>query len=119
MRQLLAALLTGSLFIYTPLTTLAQSQPVGKQVIVRIALNDEKCFASFDTDGELVNGLKEGDLGLKFSKFKSPVSVLNFMAANGYRVSSFTAVPAGTNRYGGGGMHYGIYVVLFEQLSRP
>ena len=68
--------------------------------------------ASFDTNGQSIGGLSEIELAKKFSKIKSAVAVLNFMAQNGYKVTGFSAVPAGTGR--GNGPGFGGYAFLFE-----
>lgn len=120
MKPLCGALLAAALIVGRPASTLAQTAPVGtplsKVVLVHIRLDagGDRCSAYFDADGQPIAGQSEADLQKKFARFKSPASVINFMRENGYRIIQFTAVPAGTSRYGGGGASEGTYVVMFE-----
>ena len=105
-------LLVSPVRAQAPAASLAPSQP-GKVVMIYLYALNNSYNPSFDTGGELVDGLSSKDLSIKYFR-TSMVAIINFMVEKGYRVISCVAKPAPIANNFGGGLEG--YMVLMEKV---
>jgi hypothetical protein len=85
----------------------------GKVVVIYLYALSDSYNPSFDTGGELVDGLNSSELSRKYYQ-TSFARVINFMVDKGYRIVSCVAKPAPIINNSGGGLEG--YTVLMEKV---
>lgn len=95
-----------------PAADTAPSRP-GKVVLIYLYALSNSFNPSFDTGGELVDGMNSLELSRKYYQ-ASMATVINFMVDKGYRLVSCVAKPAPIANNFGGGLEG--YTVLMEKV---
>ena len=95
-----------------PAAPTAPGQP-GKVVMIYLYALNNSYNPSFDTGGELVDGMNSSELSKKYYR-TSFATVVNFMVEKGYRIVSCVAKPAPIINNSGGGLEG--YTVLMEKV---
>ena len=96
-----------------PAAALMPPSQTGKVVMIFLYAVNSSYNPSFDTGGELVDGMNNLELSKKYYR-TSFATVINFMVDKGYRVVSCVAKPAPIANNFGGGVEG--YLVLMEKV---